>query len=147
MRQRLYFSRESRLVATLAGYERGNLFHWQDSLIVGFAIGQHCESTITHALYFPTPFSPIKVGFFLQISVGLCYVSVTHVFHFPIADRPVDSSPQTKRVDVSCLKTKSTNSSYPILVPLSIFRENFMKNIKKPHTADTLYLDEGVGNE
>jgi hypothetical protein len=30
---------------------------------------------------------------------------------------------------------------------LYIFRENFMKNIKKPPTADALYLDEGVGNE
>jgi hypothetical protein len=43
--------------------------------------------------------------------------------------------------------SKSTSSSYPILVPFPIFRENFMKNIKKPLTADTLYLDEGVGNE
>jgi hypothetical protein len=42
---------------------------------------------------------------------------------------------------------KSTNSSYPILVPFLIFRENFMKNIKKPPTADALYLDDGVGNE
>jgi hypothetical protein len=43
--------------------------------------------------------------------------------------------------------TKSTSSSYPILVPFLIFRETFMKNIKKPPTADALYLDEGVGNE
>jgi hypothetical protein len=42
---------------------------------------------------------------------------------------------------------KSTNISYPILVPFLIFRENFMKNIKKPPTADALYLDDGVGNE
>jgi hypothetical protein len=33
------------------------------------------------------------------------------------------------------------------MVHFSIFRENFMKNIKKPPTADTLYLDEGVENE
>jgi len=37
-----------------------------------------------------------------------------------------------------------TSSSYPILVPFPIFRENFMKNIKKPPTADALYLDEEV---
>jgi hypothetical protein len=43
--------------------------------------------------------------------------------------------------------SKSTSSSYPILVPFPIFRENFIKNIKKPPTADALYLDEGVGNE
>jgi hypothetical protein len=42
---------------------------------------------------------------------------------------------------------KSTSSSYPILVPFPIFRENFMKNIKKPPTADALYLDDGVGNK
>jgi hypothetical protein len=42
---------------------------------------------------------------------------------------------------------KNTSSSYPILVPFSIFRENFMKNIKKPPTVDALYLDEGVENE
>jgi hypothetical protein len=33
------------------------------------------------------------------------------------------------------------------LVPFPIFRENFMKNIKKSPTADALYLDEGVGKE
>jgi hypothetical protein len=33
------------------------------------------------------------------------------------------------------------------MVPFSIFKENFMKNTKKPPTADALYLDEGVGNE
>jgi hypothetical protein len=33
------------------------------------------------------------------------------------------------------------------MVLFLIFRENFMKNIKKLPTADTLYLDEGVGNE
>jgi hypothetical protein len=33
------------------------------------------------------------------------------------------------------------------LVLFIIFRENFMKNIKKPPTADALYLDEGVENE
>jgi arginine/lysine/ornithine decarboxylase len=43
--------------------------------------------------------------------------------------------------------TKSTSSSYPILVSFPIFRKNFMKNIKKPPTADALYLDEGVENE
>jgi hypothetical protein len=43
--------------------------------------------------------------------------------------------------------SKSTSSSYPILVSFPIFKENFIKNIKKPTTADTLYLDEGVGNE
>jgi hypothetical protein len=45
------------------------------------------------------------------------------------------------------MPSKSTSSSYPILVPFPIFRENFMKNTKKPPTADTLYLDRGVGNE
>jgi hypothetical protein len=44
-------------------------------------------------------------------------------------------------------ESKSTSSSYPILVPFPIFKENFMKNIKKPPTADALYLDEGVENE
>jgi hypothetical protein len=33
------------------------------------------------------------------------------------------------------------------LVPFLIFKENFMKNIKKPSTADALYSDEGVENE
>jgi hypothetical protein len=33
------------------------------------------------------------------------------------------------------------------LVPFLIFRENFIKNIKKTPTADALYLDEGVENE
>jgi hypothetical protein len=33
------------------------------------------------------------------------------------------------------------------MVPFPILRKNFMKNIKKPPTADTLYLDEIVGNE
>jgi hypothetical protein len=42
---------------------------------------------------------------------------------------------------------KSTSSSYLIIVSFPIFRENFMKNIKKPPTTYTLYLDEGVGNE
>jgi hypothetical protein len=42
---------------------------------------------------------------------------------------------------------KSTSSSYPILVYFPIFKKNFMKNIKKPSTADALYLDDGVGNE
>jgi len=40
------------------------------------------------------------------------------------------------------MQYKSTSSSYLILVPFSIFRENFMKNIKKPPTTDALYLDE-----
>jgi len=48
---------------------------------------------------------------------------------------------------VTSVTSKSTNSSYPILVLFPIFRENFMKNIKKPPTADALYLDEGVENE
>jgi hypothetical protein len=42
---------------------------------------------------------------------------------------------------------KSISSSYPILVPFPIFKENFMKNIKKLPTADALYLDKGVVNE
>jgi hypothetical protein len=42
---------------------------------------------------------------------------------------------------------KSTSNSYPILVPFPIFKENFMKYIKKPPKADALYLNEGVGNE
>jgi hypothetical protein len=33
------------------------------------------------------------------------------------------------------------------MVPFPIFKKNFMKNVKKFLTADTLYLDEGVGNE
>jgi hypothetical protein len=33
------------------------------------------------------------------------------------------------------------------MVSFLIFKKNFMKNIKKPPTANTLYLDEGVGNE
>jgi hypothetical protein len=33
------------------------------------------------------------------------------------------------------------------MVPFPIFKKNFMKNIKKPPTTDTLYLDEGVENE
>jgi len=33
------------------------------------------------------------------------------------------------------------------MVSFSIFRKNFMKNIKNPPTSDTLYLDEGVENE
>jgi len=33
-----------------------------------------------------------------------------------------------------------------ILVSFPIFRENFMKKIKKPPTADALYLDERVEN-
>jgi len=33
------------------------------------------------------------------------------------------------------------------MVLFPILRENFMKNIKKPPTTDTLYLDEGVRNE
>jgi hypothetical protein len=41
--------------------------------------------------------------------------------------------------------TVSTISSYPILILFPIFRENFMKNIKKPPTVDALYLDEEVG--
>jgi hypothetical protein len=48
---------------------------------------------------------------------------------------------------VTSVTSKSINSSYPILVLFPIFRENFMKNIKKPPTADALYLDEGVENE
>jgi hypothetical protein len=47
----------------------------------------------------------------------------------------------------SFIRSKSTSSSYFILVPFSIFRENFMKNIKKPPKADVLYLDEEVENE
>jgi hypothetical protein len=55
--------------------------------------------------------------------------------------------PIAKTLGKVVVLSKSTSSSYPILVPFPIFRENFMKNIKKPPTADTLYLDEGVGNE
>jgi hypothetical protein len=33
------------------------------------------------------------------------------------------------------------------MVSFPVFRENFMKNIKKPPTTDTLYLDERVRNE
>jgi hypothetical protein len=33
------------------------------------------------------------------------------------------------------------------VISFFIFKKNFMKNIKKPNTADTLYLDEGVGND
>jgi hypothetical protein len=39
---------------------------------------------------------------------------------------------------------ESTSSSYFILVPFPIFRENFIKNIKNPLTSDVLYLDEGL---
>jgi len=55
----------------------------------------------------------------------------------------ISSNPELKLV----LSSKSTSSSYPILVLFPIFRENFMKNTKKPPTADALYLDGGVGNE
>jgi hypothetical protein len=52
-----------------------------------------------------------------------------------------------QQFNADLMHTLSTSSSYPILVPFPIFRENFIKNIKKPPTADALYLEEGVGNE
>jgi hypothetical protein len=43
--------------------------------------------------------------------------------------------------------TNSTSSNYSILVLFFIIKKNFIKNIKKSLTADTLYLDERVENE
>jgi hypothetical protein len=40
----------------------------------------------------------------------------------------------------SQISSKSTSSSYPILVPFPIFRENFMKNIKKNPTQQMPYI-------
>jgi hypothetical protein len=57
------------------------------------------------------------------------------------------SKPRLLFVLILILSLISTSSSYSILVPFPIFRKNFMKNIKKPPTADALYLDEEVENE